>query len=57
MTRRGYRFGVQWIADNDEPDDLIFENVIAYISTMLLADLFCKDTDEVAADIIRRRQA
>lgn len=48
MTRRGYRFGVQWIAENDEPGSIDVAEISGYISTLLLADLFCKDPIKVA---------
>ena len=57
MSRRAsYRFGVQWIADNDEPGDLDPEDVAYYVTTLLLADLFGKEPEAVAADIVRRRE-
>lgn len=55
MTRRGYRFGVQWIAENDEPGSIDVAEISGYISTLLLADLFCKDPIKVAQDIARWR--
>ena len=56
-----YRFGVEWIARNDNAgEDLpgnadAEENVSTYISTALLADLFDKDTATVARDVMRKR--
>jgi hypothetical protein len=47
---------VEHIALNDEPSDLDAENVAGYISTGLLADLFGKETDDVARDIVRFRE-
>lgn len=59
MKFKGYRFGVQWIAWNDEDGDttgrLDVEVVSAYISTGLLADLCSKTQEDVAKDIIRYR--
>ena len=55
MKRRGYRFGVAWIADNDEPADLDPCSVAGYISTLLLADLFSVKPERVAADVVRHR--
>ena len=51
MKRASYRFGVEWIALNDNPDHhsewgsfmLQVEEVAGYISVALLADLFGKD--------------
>ena len=56
MTRHGYRFGVQWIAETDEPNSLDVQEVSGYISTLLLADLFGKSPEVVAADIVRYRE-
>ncbi len=50
-----YRFGVEWIALNDEPGEMDSEVVSGLISTCLLADLFGKDQEKVAADIIQFR--
>jgi len=54
--KQGYRFGVRWIAENDEPDTLDAEEVSGYISTLLLADLFGKDALDVARDVVRARE-
>lgn len=54
--RASYRNGVDWIAMNDEPEDLDPDSVAGYISTLLLADLFGKPASEVAHDIIRVRE-
>lgn len=56
MKRASYREGVAWIANNDEPDELNLESIAAYISTSLLADLFRKDLNDVAKDILRVRE-
>jgi hypothetical protein len=53
--RASYRVGVAWIAHNDEPGDHEQERISGYISTLLLADLFGKDADDVARDIVRYR--
>lgn len=53
--RQGYRFGVSWIAMNDEPSCLDFDAISEMISVMLLADLFGKDPLQVAKDIIKFR--
>ncbi len=52
---KGYKFGVEWIALNDNPGDYNFDDIVTYISTALLADLFGKSTDKVAKDIIKYR--
>lgn len=57
-VQRGYGFGVQWIADNDEPEDLALDSVESMVTVALLADLFGRETHEVAADVVavRRRR-
>ena len=55
MKRRGYRFGVTWIADNDDPSELDPEVVAGFISALLLADLFGVEPERVAADVIKAR--
>ena len=52
---KGYKFGVAWIAVNDEPTIRDVEEISGFISTLLLADLFDKDADKVAADILAER--
>jgi len=54
--RASYRKGIEWIASNDEPEELDVDSVSSYISTMLLADLFGKDPDEVAKAVVRFRK-
>lgn len=54
--RHGYRFGVDWIALNDNPgEDDSEEDISIYVTTMLLADLFGKDPETVGRDIYARR--
>lgn len=55
MKSRGYRFGVAWIGENDEPNDLDPDTIDGYVSTLLLADLFGKDPKDVANDIVKYR--
>lgn len=55
MARASYRYGIEWIALNDEEDVLDVEEVAGFISTSLLADLFGKDPVEVATAIVRYR--
>ena len=57
--REGYKFGVAWIAENDDPgsaDARDVEVVAGYISTLLLADLFHKQPVDVARDVVVHRQ-
>jgi hypothetical protein len=51
-----YRFAVEWIALNDEPTERDPEMVASLISTALIADLFGKPQEKVAADVIRYRK-
>lgn len=46
--RASYKFGVEWIAWNDEPEETDHEIISGYISTLLLADLFTKEPMVVA---------
>lgn len=58
MKRRGYKFGCQWIADNDnpgDPDALNVETVSGFISVLLLADMFGKEPEEVALKVVALR--
>jgi hypothetical protein len=54
--RQGYRFGVRWIAMNDDPSTMNIDDIEGYISVGLLADLFGKDTRKVAEDVLQYRQ-
>ena len=57
--KKGYKFGVAWIALNDESgtsDSLEIGAVEGYPTTMLLADLFGKETSVVAKDIVKFRE-
>lgn len=56
MARASYRFGIHWIAVNDEPEELEVETIAELISVMLLADLFGKHTHDVARAIVRERR-
>lgn len=56
MRRASYRHAVEWIARNDEPMDLDPARVGGYISTVLVADLFEVEPEEVAAAIVRKRK-
>jgi hypothetical protein len=55
MARASYRYGVEWIALNDEEAELDLDAIAGYISTSLLADLFGKAPIEVARAIRRYR--
>jgi hypothetical protein len=55
-VRASYRAGVYWIAHNDEGGESDPEAVAGFLSTLLLADLFEKDPDAVARDVLRIRK-
>lgn len=55
MKRPSYRHAVQWIGDNDEPEDTDTESIAGYISTLLAADLFDVDPSRVANDVRKYR--
>ena len=55
--RRGYRFAVRWIAENDNAGAFDSEEEIAgYVSTLLVGDLFGKTAEQVAHDVKRVRR-
>ena len=47
-----YTDAVEWIANEDEPDETNVEKVAGYISTCLVADLFGKNRLDVARDVV-----
>lgn len=56
MRAQGYRFAVQWIADNDSPADRVEAEVVqGYISVALVSDIYGKDQAEVARDVVAIR--
>lgn len=55
MKRASLKEGIWWIALNDDSLLLDTDDVAAQISVCLLADLFGKDTKEVAAKIVKLR--
>ena len=52
----GYRKAVEWIAVEDEPDDLDVDVVSGYLTVHMVADLFGKDTVTVARAVVRKRK-
>lgn len=52
----GYRFAIQWVADNDEADDLDLDSVKYGLTIALVADMFNKTTEQVARAVIARRR-
>jgi len=56
---KGIKFGVDWIAVNDEPESTDLEGpdaVSGFISVLLLADLFEKEPIDIAKRVIKRRK-
>lgn len=51
-----YRYGVEWIALNDEPECMDVEEVAGFISVCLLADLAHKDRHDVARAVVKYRE-
>lgn len=56
MRRASYRFGVQWIALNDNPGENEPEEMNGYVSVALLADLFGIHPERVVKDVLAYRQ-
>lgn len=55
--RASYRDAIHWIAINDEPTQSDPNAVAYFISVLLVADLWKKEEQEVAAAVIRKRKA
>lgn len=53
MKRASYREAVRWIAANDDTDDLMNGHDAYPVTVCLVADLFGKETEKVAADVVR----
>lgn len=59
MKRASYKYGVQWIALNDDagaPDATNPRTVSHYITAKLLADLFGVTEERVGADVVAYRR-
>lgn len=54
--RPSLKRAVSWIALNDEPTCLDVEEVSSLISTLLVADMFGKEPEEVARMIVDTRR-
>ena len=52
---RSYKFGVNWIAQNDETGETDQGAVADLVSVMLLADLAGKTPEQVAKDVLKAR--
>lgn len=55
-VRPSYRAAIAWIALNDEPDETNEEEIKLFLSVCLVADLFDKHTDIVAADVVKHKK-
>lgn len=56
MKRQGYKFAVDWIANNDNPGDKDDAMELAgYATVALVADMFGKNALNVAQDVVKRR--
>ena len=55
QKRASYKAGIAWIAENDEPSLSDREEVSWLVSVTLMAELFGKDLDQVARDVIKYR--
>jgi hypothetical protein len=55
MKKQGYKFGVEWIALNDETAETSPHEIASFISVALLADLFGHTTEKVANDVAKYR--
>lgn len=56
MKRASYRYGVEWVAFNDEPGEMNPERISGFISVCLLADLFDVTSEKIVADVLRIRR-
>lgn len=51
----GYRWACEWIALNDEALDRDVDSISGYISVAIIADMWHKDTKDVAKDVLKAR--
>lgn len=56
MKRASYKFGVAWIALNDDEAETDLETIASQISVVLLADLFEVEAAKVAAHVLKLRR-
>lgn len=57
MSSPTYRRAVRWIAYNDNDAELVQSAIEEYVTVALVADLFGKTVESVAADVFSVRQA
>ena len=53
MNRASYRYGIFWLAANDDTEWVEAENGSPSVTACLLADLFGVSTERVTADLKR----
>lgn len=53
---KGYKFAVQWIAENDDPSVMDLDTIQDNIDVVLIADLFGVAVAKVAIDILKSRK-
>jgi len=56
MRRASYRYGVEWLAENDETSATDPDEIASFVTTLLLADLFGVEPARVARDVLRKRK-
>jgi hypothetical protein len=57
MTTPTYQHAVEWIAFNDDPDEMRVSRVAGYTTTKLVADIFGVSEHKVARDVVTVRKA
>jgi hypothetical protein len=55
VKRQSYKYSVEWIAENDQPDDFNMQTVAALGSVELLAYLHRKTRLQVTLDVLKYR--
>lgn len=50
-----YKRAVQWIANNDETAETSPQELASLVSVLLVADMWNKEPEDVAADVLRAR--
>lgn len=55
MNRPSYRVAIEWVALNDEPDELDVDEMSGLISVNLVAYLFGKSHESVAESVVKYR--
>jgi len=55
MKRASIKHAIEWIAENDEPEELDEELVKGQITVLLIADIFGKERIDIANKIVKYR--